>query len=70
MKLLKLWFTDFDELFEPEDNFIYHLLSTHYKIQLGSNDPDYLIYSCYGNDFLNYNCIRIFITGEKFGSGL
>jgi hypothetical protein len=65
MKILKLWFTDFDELFEPEDNFIYHLLSTHYKIQLAPNDPDYLIYSCYGNNFLNYNCIRIFYTGEN-----
>ena len=65
MKLLKLWFTDFDELFDSQDNFIYHLLSTHYKIQLDSNDPDYLIYSSYGNDFLNYNCIRIFYTGEN-----
>jgi len=64
MKILKLWFTDFDELFDPQDNFIYNLLSVHFKIQLSKNEPDYLIYSCYGNDFLNYNCIRIFITGE------
>lgn len=65
MKRLKLWFTDFDKLFKPENNFIFQLLSTHYKIQLSPKDPEYLIYSCYGNDFLNYDCIRIFITGEN-----
>ncbi|RKS50617.1 glycosyl transferase family 10 (putative fucosyltransferase) [Gillisia mitskevichiae] len=65
MTILKLWFTDFDELFDPQDNFIYNLLCTHYTIKLSSKDPDYLIYSCYGNDFLKYNCIRIFITGEN-----
>ncbi len=65
MKLLKLWFTDFDGLFDPQDNFIYRLLSTQYKIQLDPKSPDYLIYSCYGNDFLNYECVRIFYTGEN-----
>lgn len=65
MKILKLWFTDFDGLFDPQDNFIYQLLSPHYKIQLNPNNPDYLIYSCYGNNFLNYDCIRIFYTGEN-----
>ncbi len=65
MKQLKLWFADFDELFDPQDNFIYNLLFTYYNIQLFPKDPDYLIYSCYGNDFLKYNCIRIFITGEN-----
>ncbi len=65
MKVIRLWFTDFDGLFNPQDNYIYHLLSTHYIIKLNPNNPDYLIYSCYGNDFLNYNCIRIFYTGEN-----
>ena len=65
MKILKLWFTDFDEFFDPENNFIYQLLSTTYKIQLSPKDPDYLIYSCYGNNFLNYNCTRIFYTAEN-----
>src|SRR5690606_9454891 len=65
MKTIKLWFTDFFKDFNPEDNYIYHLLSDHYIIKLTPQNPDYLIYSCYGNDFLKYDCVRIYYTGEN-----
>lgn len=65
MKLIKLWFSDFYDGFNPEDNYLYHLLSNFYKIEITSEKPDYLIFSCYGNEFLNYDCIRIFYTGEN-----
>lgn len=65
MKTIKIWFTDFYKGFDPKDNYFYSLLSEFYSIELNKNDPDYLIYSCYGNDFLNYDCIRIFYTGEN-----
>lgn len=65
MKKIKLWFTDFYEGFEPTDNYFFSLLSKKYSIDLNQQDPDYLIYSCYGNEFLNYNCIRIYYTGEN-----
>jgi len=65
MKTLKIWFTDFYPGFEPQDNFITQLLSKSYSIELDKNKPDYLIYSCHGHEFLNYNCVRIFYTGEN-----
>jgi len=65
MKKLKIWFTDFYSDFDPENNYFYELLSESYHIELDKNKPEYLIYSCYGNDFLNYNCIKIYYTGEN-----
>lgn len=29
------------------------------------DDPDFLIYSCFGKAFLKYKCVRIFYTGEN-----
>ncbi len=65
MKTIKLWFTDFYPGFEPKDNYFLDLLSESYKIELNKASPDYLIYSCYGREFLNYDCVRIFYTGEN-----
>jgi alpha(1,3/1,4) fucosyltransferase len=65
MKKLRLWFSDFDKLFDHQDNFLYQLLSSQYEIILDSYNPEYLIYSCYGNDYLNYDCVRIYYTGEN-----
>ena len=65
MKKIKIWFTDFYEGFEPANNYFFCLLSKKYSIKLDQHNPDYLIYSCYGNEFLNYNCIRIYYTGEN-----
>jgi alpha(1,3/1,4) fucosyltransferase len=65
MKTIKLWFSDFYESFDPEDNYLHNLLSAHYNVELTPSNPDYLIYSCYGNDFLNFDCVRIYYTGEN-----
>ena len=65
MKTIKIWFTDFYEGFDPDSNYFYSILSDLYNIEIDQKNPDYLIYSCYGNDFLNYNCIRIYYTGEN-----
>lgn len=65
-KTIKLWYTDFYEGFDPSANIFQELLAESYSIKLDSEKPDYLIFSCYGKDFLNYqNCIRIFYTGEN-----
>ena len=61
---LKINFTDFWENFDKTDNFFFDLLSKHYLVEISDN-PDYLFYSCYGNQFLKYNCIRIFYTSEN-----
>ncbi len=65
MKTIKIWFTDFYEGFEPDNNYFYSLISEFYNIDIDQHNPDYLIYSCYGNDFLNYDCIKIYYTGEN-----
>ena len=65
MKTIKIWFTDFYKGFEPTNNYFYSLLSNMYNVQIEKNNPDYLIYSCYGSDFLNYDCIKIYYTGEN-----
>ncbi|MBA2846974.1 hypothetical protein HNP88_001158 [Methanococcus maripaludis] len=64
MDKIKINFTDFYDGFDKEDNFFTNLLSKRYSIGISDN-PDYLIYSNFGNDYLNYDCIRIFYTGEN-----
>ncbi|MFD1096359.1 glycosyltransferase family 10 domain-containing protein [Salegentibacter chungangensis] len=65
MQKIKLWFTDFYEGFEIENNYFFNLLKKTYNVELDQRSPDYLIYSCYGSEFLKYNCIRIYYTGEN-----
>lgn len=50
--------------FNPEDNFIIHILKKKYEIVL-SEKPDYLFYSVNSKDYLQYNCVRIFYTAEN-----
>ena len=43
---------------------IWKLLSKYWKLEL-SDTPDFLFYGPYNNNYLNYDCLRIFITGEN-----
>lgn len=63
---IKINFTDFWPGFDKNNNYFTKLLETKYDISITEN-PDYLFYSCFGNDFLNYDCVRIFYTGENWG---
>ena len=65
MKDIKIWFTDFYFGFDNNNNPLSNLLKEFYNIVLDKDKPDYLIYSCYGNDFLKYDCLRIYYTGEN-----
>lgn len=65
MKTIKIYFTDFSIDFNIKDDFFYILLSMSYEIILDRENPDYLIYSCYGFDYLKYDCVRIFYTAEN-----
>lgn len=61
---LKINFADFwSGDFDPNNNDFINLLRQKYEVEL-SDEPDYLFYSVFGNDHLNYDCIRIFYTGE------
>jgi hypothetical protein len=61
-KSIKLNFSDFWPNFDKRENYFYNLLNTKFTIEI-SEKPDFLIYSCFGTDYLKYSCIRIqFIT--------
>ena len=64
MEKLKIKFCDFWALFHPHSNYFYNLLCTAYDVEL-SDEPDLIIFSCYGNEHLKYKCIRIFYTAEN-----
>lgn len=63
-RTIRINFTDWWDGFNKTDNYIYRLLEPYYEIEL-CEDPDYLFYSCFGTEFVKYDCIRIFATGEN-----
>lgn len=66
MKRIKLWYTDFYEGFDPANNYLQDLLVEQYEVVLDPIEPDFLIYSCYGRDFLQYRtAVKIYYTGEN-----
>lgn len=64
MKEIKVNFVDFWSGFDKVNNYFYNLLVKKYKVSIDEN-PDLLFYSCFGEEYLNYNCTRIFFTGEN-----
>ena len=66
MKTIKINYVDFWPNFKLEEDFIYELLmnSPDYEVEISDN-PDYIVYSCFGYEHLKYDCIRIFFTGEE-----
>ena len=70
-KKIKIAFSDFWGGFENNptgktnyDNIFYKMLSERFDIEI-SNNPDFLIFSVFGQNHLNYNCKKIFYTGEN-----
>lgn len=64
MTEIKINFTDFWKGFDKTNNYFYNLLVQRYKVIIDEN-PDLLFYSCLGNNYLSYNCTKIFYTGEN-----
>ena len=60
MRKIKIFFTDFWGGFNPYDNYFYNLLKQDYEIEI-TNNPDYLFFSVFGNNHLNYKCKKIFL---------
>lgn len=67
MKKIIIGFVDFWTGFDPLNNVFYRLLSKSYDVVVSSSkdEVEYLFYSAFGYEFLNYHCIRIFISGEN-----
>jgi len=60
---LKVAQTDFWPGFPYDDNYLLETIRKRYDLILTNQNPDILLYSCYGKDYLNYSCHRIqFIT--------
>jgi len=64
MDKIKIKFTDFWFGFDPFNNFFYKLLNKKYQVILDDN-PDIVIYSCYGTKYLVYTCTRVFYSAEN-----
>lgn len=62
--MLKINFTDFWSGFEKTDNYLFNLISKHHQVEI-ADDPDILFFSCYGNSYLEYDCLRVFYTAEN-----
>jgi hypothetical protein len=64
LRVIKLKFVDFWPGFNESNNLFLDLLKDYAVVEI-SNDPEILIYSCYGNKFLKYRCPKIFYTAEN-----
>ncbi len=65
-KKLRIYFTDFWRKFDINDNFFYSLLSSRFDVIIDPINPQLLIYSYTGYEFLKYkSSVRLFFTGEN-----
>ena len=68
-KKIKINFTDFWGGFDKTDNYFYNLLKEEFDVEI-SNNPDYLFFSLFGNQHQQFNCKKIFYTGENIAPPL
>lgn len=61
---LKIKFTDFYPGFVWNGHCLWKYLNRHFNL-IPSDKPDILIFSCFGTEFLKYDCPRIFYTAEN-----
>jgi len=69
MRKIKINFSDFWGGFDKTNNYFYNLLKEEFDVEI-SNNPDYLFFSVFGNQHQNYNCVKIFYTGENVAPSL
>jgi len=66
-RTVRIKFVGFWESFDTRDNFFTRLLEPRYRLEL-CDDPEYVVYAYVGRrrkEFLQYDCVRIFYTGEN-----
>lgn len=64
MKRIRIKFVDFATDFSPEDNEFTNILREKYDVEIVDTNPEYVFHSSFGSNYLKYDCIRIFYTGE------
>lgn len=65
---LRLDFSDFWPGFDKADNWLTNTLLRRFDVEV-CDDPDILLFSCYGSDFRNYDCTRVLLSWENRGWG-
>ena len=51
--------------FDPQTYFVTKCLKNEYEIEIVKDEPDLLVYSVFNDEHKNYNCLKLFITGEN-----
>jgi hypothetical protein len=64
MRKIRLDFCDFTYNFKKADNTLFNLLSERFDLEL-CEQPDFLIYSCYGHSHRLHSGVKIFFSGES-----
>jgi hypothetical protein len=63
---LKLYYPDFWDVWNTEDNYFTNILRKDYEVVITDKNPDIIIYSWEGQEFKNFDCIRIYYTPENW----
>jgi len=66
-RTVRIKFVGFWDSFDTRENFFTRLLAPRYRLEI-CDDPDYVVYAYVGRrrkEFLQYDCVRIFYTGEN-----
>lgn len=64
MRKIKINYAGWWSVFDPKEYLIDRILRKYYDVEI-SKDPDYVFCSVYSDEFLKYDCIRIFYTAEN-----
>lgn len=63
---IRICLSDFWLGFDYNDNYFFQILSKKFNVVIDFNNPDFVIYSTYGTNFLKYkNAVRILYTPEN-----
>lgn len=65
MKEIRIDFIDFWPNLNKTNNYFYNILSERYTVIIDGSNPDLIFYSCFGKEYLNYKCKRVYFTGEN-----
>jgi hypothetical protein len=64
MRKIRLDFCDFNPNFNKTNNYFFKLLTERFEVEL-CDQPDFLIYNCYGHEHRLHSGVRIFYSGES-----
>jgi hypothetical protein len=64
MTKVRIDFCDFSPNYSKTGNYLFKLLSERFVVEL-CDQPDFLIYGCYGHQHRLYSGVRIFYSGES-----